>query len=59
MDAPVYERSGKTKNFFAREYDRETFDKLIGSSGFDVKESAFICETKGLFSVDYYEWGAG
>jgi SAM-dependent methyltransferase len=59
MDRPVYERSEKKRNFYAREYDKEMFDKLIEHSGFSVRDSWFICERQGIFSPDYYEWGPG
>lgn len=28
-------------------------------SGFSLQSSWFICERRGLFSLDYYEWGPG
>ena len=59
VDGPVWERSEKTRNFFAREYDKEMFNKLIERSGFSLTGSWFICERRGIFSVDYYEWGPG
>ncbi|GAA6615458.1 methyltransferase domain-containing protein [Scytonema sp. NUACC26] len=59
MDGAVYERSEKNRNFFAREYDKEMFDNLIERSGLALKDSWYICEKKGIFSVDYYEWGSG
>ncbi len=59
MNGPVYERHEKTKNFFAREYDAEMLSKLIERSGFSLSSSWFICEKKGLFPLDYYEWGPG
>jgi hypothetical protein len=52
-------RSENTRNFFAREYDKETFDKLIERSGFSLTGSWFICESKGICPADYYEWGPG
>jgi ubiquinone/menaquinone biosynthesis C-methylase UbiE len=59
MDGPVYERSEKTRNFFAREYDQEMFNKLIERSELSLTGTRFICERRGIFSVDYYEWGPG
>lgn len=59
MDVPVYERSSKSMNFFAREYDKEMFDGLLERSEFVMKDAWFICEKKGIASVDYYEWGPG
>ena len=59
MDGAVYERREKTRNFFAREYDEEMFNKLIERSEFSLTESWFISERRGIFSVDYYEWGPG
>lgn len=59
MDGPVYERTDKTRNFFAREYDEKMFNKLVEKSEFSLLESWFICEKSGIFPVDYYEWGPG
>ncbi len=59
IDGAVYERGGKTSNFFAREYDEEMFNKLIEKSGFSLMGAWFICERGGIFLVDYYEWGPG
>lgn len=59
IDRSVYERSEKTRNFFAREYDEEMFNKLIQRSEFSLTGSWFICERGGIFPIDYYEWGAG
>lgn len=59
INGPVYERDEKKRNFFAREYDKEMFYNLIERSGFVMKNSWFICERKGMFAVDYYEWGPG
>jgi len=59
MDGPVYERGTEGRNFFAREYDRETFDTLVARSGFTLKGSWFIYERKGLCAMDYYQSGAG
>ena len=59
MDGPVYERGDQSRNFFAREYDKEMFDKLMDRSGFTKSDVLFICERRGLFAVDYYEWGPG
>jgi ubiquinone/menaquinone biosynthesis C-methylase UbiE len=59
IDGPVYERKEKTRNFFAREYDEEMFNKLIERSYFSLMRSWFICERRGMFPVDYYEWGPG
>ncbi len=59
IDAAVYERNSKDRNFFAREYDKEMFEELIERTDFSVESSWFICERKGLLSIDYYEWGPG
>ena len=59
MDGPVYERSGEGRQFFAREYDRASFDKMVKKSGFSVCSSWFIGERRGLFSLEYYQWGPG
>jgi SAM-dependent methyltransferase len=54
----VYERAGRAKQFFAREYDRLQFTALIEASGFTVDGSAdMICERPGLFALDTYTWG--
>jgi SAM-dependent methyltransferase len=59
VDGPVSVRDGKERNFFAREYDRTTFDRMIGASGLCSLDAWFICEREGLFAVDYHEWGPG
>jgi SAM-dependent methyltransferase len=59
MDGPVYERSGNARNFYAREYDEQMFKRLIERSGLVQKGLWFICERKGYFSLDYYQWGPG
>jgi len=59
VDGPVYERSGRRGNFFAREYDQEKFSALIKRSGLALSGSRFICERNGIFPMDYYEWGPG
>jgi len=58
-DGSVYERRERTRNFFAREYDEEMFNKLIERSEFSLTGSWFICEREGFFPIDYYEWGPG
>ena len=58
-DGPVYERRERTRNFYAREYDEEMFNKLVERSKFSLTGSWFICERTGILSVDYYEWGPG
>ncbi|MEX2593228.1 MAG: hypothetical protein WD426_10660 [Anditalea sp.] len=55
----VYERSKKTKNFYAREYDELMFNQLVESTGFSSLGCFFICEKKGFFAEDYYKWGPG
>jgi len=58
LDGAVYERSGKGKQFFAREYDREQFDALIAGSGFVVDGvPELICERPGVLALDAYTWG--
>ena len=59
MDGAVYERIENKRNFFAREYDQEMFNKLIEKSGFSLMGSWFIGERSGIFPLDYYEWGPG
>jgi SAM-dependent methyltransferase len=59
FDGVVYERGAKDRNFYAREYDNEMFDKLVNDSGYTVRDAWFICEKKGLFSIDYWVWGPG
>ncbi len=59
MDGPVYERNGQERKFYAREYDQQTFDKLISSSGLSKSGVWYICEKHGIYPVDYYEWGPG
>ncbi len=59
MDGPVYERDEPGTNFFAREYDKETFAQLVAQSGMVLETQRFICERRGLLAVDYYEWGPG
>lgn len=59
IDGPVYERVGNQNNFFAREYDKTMFDKLIYKSGFSISQSWYISEKRGISSLDYYEWGPG
>jgi ubiquinone/menaquinone biosynthesis C-methylase UbiE len=58
-NGPVYERNEKSRNFFAREYDQEMLSTLIEKSKLSVAGSWFISEKKGIFPVDYYEWGPG
>lgn len=55
----VYERGENTRNFYAREYDKETFDKLIESCQFAFEKELFICEKRGLLSKDFYQFGPG
>jgi SAM-dependent methyltransferase len=59
LDGPVYERDEPGKNFFAREYDEETFARLVAQSGMALESQCFICERRGLLAVDYYDWGPG
>ena len=59
IDGEVYERGAKEKNFYAREYDKEMFEELIEDSGFTIRNAWYICEKKGLFSIDYWAWGPG
>ena len=59
VDGPVWERGERQKNFFAREYDKEMFEHLLDRSGFNARNTLFICERYGIFAVDYYEWGPG
>ncbi|MCG3170768.1 MAG: hypothetical protein CALGDGBN_02336 [Pseudomonadales bacterium] len=59
MDGPVYERGKSGKNFFAREYDMDSFHDLVTKTGFQIDEEWRIEEHPGLFAVDYWEWGDG
>ena len=59
LEGSVYERAGQAKTFFAREYDREMFDRLVKDTGFVPSNLAYICERTGILSVDYYQWGPG
>jgi len=59
MDGPVYERGEGGKNFFAREYDMDSFHDLVSHTGFQVDEEWRIEEQPGLFAVDHWEWGEG
>ncbi|WP_158859358.1 class I SAM-dependent methyltransferase [Lunatibacter salilacus] len=55
----VYERGENKRNFYAREYDKETFDMLIESCQFAFEKELFICEKKGFLSKDFYQFGPG
>ena len=55
----VYERGKQEKNFFAREYDMESFHELAESTGFLIEDEWRIEERPGLFAVDYWEWAEG
>ncbi len=59
VEGSVYERESQEKTFFAREYDREMFDRLIETSNFVYRDMKYICEQTGILSVDYYQWGPG
>jgi len=59
LDGPVYERNEKGRNFYAREYDSQMFNELIGKSKFHSLDSWYIMERRGIFSMDYYLWGLG
>ena len=59
MQGPVYERGEEGNNFFAREYDMDSFHELVDSTGFRVDEEWRIEESPGLFAIDYWEWGEG
>jgi ubiquinone/menaquinone biosynthesis C-methylase UbiE len=59
VTGPVYERNGEGRNFYAREYDEQTFNRLVELSRFAAVDSWFICERRGLFALDYYQWGPG
>lgn len=59
MDGPVYEREESGKNFFAREYDMDSFHHLVAQTGFSVDEEWRIEEQPGLFAIDHLEWGDG
>ena len=59
VNKKVYERAEQKNNFFAREYDQESFEDLIVNSNFYIKNKLFICEKFGLFALDYYEYGPG
>lgn len=58
-DEPVYEREGKRKVFFAREYNIESLKDLISRLGLKIEKMDFIIEKKGFFSLDYWRWGEG
>ncbi len=59
LQGSVYERESEEKTFFAREYDRMMFDRLVKSSKFVCSDVKYICEQTGILSVDYYQWGPG
>lgn len=59
MDGPVYEREEGGKNFFAREYDMDSFHDLVSQTGFCVDEEWRIEERPGLLAIDHLEWGEG
>lgn len=59
MNGPVYERDGRERTFFAREYDEGQFVELVRQSRMVVKSRWFISERAGLLAADYYEWGPG
>lgn len=59
IEGSVYEREGQEKTFFAKEYDREIFDRLVKDTGFVSSNLAYICERTRILSVDYYQWGPG
>lgn len=55
----VYERSKKTNNFYAREYDEIMFSQLVQRTGFTRLNAFYISEKKGVLAEDYYKWGPG
>lgn len=55
----VYERDGDDLKFFAREYDKQTYEALEVATGFVATSKKYITEKHGLFAMDYYEWGDG
>lgn len=59
LDGPVYEREAGGKNFFAREYDMDSFHALVSQTGFHVDDEWRIEERPGLFAIDHWEWGEG
>ncbi len=59
IEGSVYERESQEKNFFAREYDQEMFNRMVKNSGFICRDIAYICEKPGVLSLDYYQWGPG
>jgi ubiquinone/menaquinone biosynthesis C-methylase UbiE len=59
IDGSVYERESQDKNFFAREYDQEMFNRMVENSGFICRDITYICEKPGVLSLDYYQWGPG
>ena len=59
VDGPVWDRPGSGRNFFAREYDRESFAALLDATRFRAASTWFICEKEGLLAADYHEWGPG
>jgi SAM-dependent methyltransferase len=59
FDRPVYERNNEGQNFFAREYDENTWLQLVNESKLSEEKKWYIGEKIGLFSIDYYQWGPG
>ncbi|MDB9485999.1 hypothetical protein PN492_05460 [Dolichospermum circinale CS-537/01] len=59
IEGSVYERESQEKNFFAREYDQEMFNRMVYDSGFICRDITYICEKTGVLSLDYYQWGPG
>jgi ubiquinone/menaquinone biosynthesis C-methylase UbiE len=59
IEGSVYERESQEKNFFAREYDEEMFNRMVENSGFICRDINYICEKAGVLSLDYYQWGPG
>lgn len=59
VDGAVYEREAEEHNFFAREYDRDSLERLIAGSGLTLVDRWLISEIHGALAVDYFEWGPG
>jgi len=59
VDGPVYERSGNSNTFFAREYDQRQLDKLLERAGLRAAKTLYICERPGVLAMDHWEYGPG
>ncbi len=59
IKGPVYERKGKKREFFAREYGFEGIMNLAENTGYEIDKIEFVIEKGGIFALDYWRWGAG